>query len=137
MRFDLSENFESKVSVLSSSIHGLGIFTVTEIPENKTIMEISGEIIDEKECVRRENEENNVYIFWNGDSYIDAAESDKIRYINHCCDPNCEVVEDNNKRLYLKSIRKIISGEELTIDYGYPEIYKECGCLYCSSIEAQ
>ncbi len=47
------------------------------------------------------------------------------RWINHSCDPNCEVwlieTEDGNPandRLVIQAMRPIRAGEELTYDYG-------------------
>ena len=96
-------------------------------------MIISGELISEDECIRRENEEQNVYIFWNGDSYIDTAMTDIIKYINHDCSPNCYVADHSPESLQLMAMRDINEGEELTIDYGYEEIYDHCTCGTCSS----
>lgn len=129
-------NIEQAIIVKNSPIHGSGIFTSVDIPANTRIMKISGEIISGEECERREEEENNVYIFWNGDdSYIDTADSDKIKYINHRCDYNCDVIEGKNNDLYLTASRNISAGEELTIDYGYDEIYNYCSCLSCENKE--
>jgi hypothetical protein len=94
-------------------------------------MIISGEVISGDECERREEEENNVYIFWNGDNYIDTSNTDKIKYINHKCDFNCDVIERDEESLYLTAYRDIKKGEELTIDYGYDEIYEYCNCTLC------
>ena len=60
------------VNVQESDIHGKGIFTTADIPSGKDIMLIKGEVISEEECIRREEDENNVYIFWNEINYIDA-----------------------------------------------------------------
>ena len=43
----------------------------------------------------------------------------KARYINHSCNPNCEVDIIKNK-IWISSIKKINKGEELNYDYGYP-----------------
>ncbi|NUN08087.1 MAG: SET domain-containing protein [Ignavibacteriaceae bacterium] len=122
---------ESNVIVAPSGIHGDGIFTAVDIPEGAKVMVISGEVIDSDECERRENEENNVYIFWNGDNYIDVSMTGKIKYINHNCDANCHVEDRNESSLWLVASRDIKSGEELTIDYGYDEIYESCSCGGC------
>jgi hypothetical protein len=37
-------------------------------------------------------------------------------YINHSCAPNCETVEKGG-RVWVKAIRNIAAGEELTYDY--------------------
>ena len=123
--------FETYIEVKSSNIHGKGLFTNKFIPKGQAIMIISGEVIDEQECIRRE-EENNVYIFWNGDSYIDTSKTEKIKYINHNCDFNCEVLDRDEISLLLVAYKDINNGEELTIDYGYEEIYKTCGCSLCA-----
>ena len=124
--------FEKYVYVTESEIHGEGIFTSADIQAGEKIMVISGDVISADECVRRENEEDNVYIFWvNDDCYIDTAMTDKIKYLNHNCDFNCDIIERDEESLYLISYRDIKKGEELTIDYGYDEIYEYCNCDKC------
>jgi SET domain-containing protein len=123
---------ESKIFVKESEIHGNGLFTSADITEGTIIMIISGEVICAEECIRREIEENNVYIFWiNDDCYIDTSGTDKIKYINHNCDFNCDIIERDETSLYLVAYRDIKRGEELTIDYGYDEIYESCNCDKC------
>ena len=119
------------VQVQESEIHGKGIFTTADIQCGKDIMVIKGEVISEEECIRREENENNVYIFWNEINYIDVNNTDVIKYINHKCDCNCEVDEGDETSLTLIASRDIKTGEELTIDYGYDEIYEYCKCEYC------
>ncbi len=127
-------DFEEFVVVKRSGIHGKGIFTSVDIPKGSKIMDIKGEVIDGDECERREEEEDNVYIFWNGDDcYIDTAKTKKIKYINHDCDFNCDVVDNGKGGLMLIAYRNIKAGEELTIDYGYDEIYENCGCDECKN----
>ncbi len=123
------------VEVKYSPIHGFGIFSAREFKEGEKILVIKGEVISEDECVRREDEENNVYIFWNDVNYIDVSETEKIKYVNHSCDPNCDVLQRDEESLYLTAWRDIAAGEELTIDYGYPEIYEECRCSECENKE--
>lgn len=124
-------NLEKYILVKNSVIHGSGLFTTADIQSGTPIMKISGEIISGNECERREEEESNVYIFWNGDDcFIDTSSSEKIKYINHNCGYNCEVSEIDDQ-LVLVASRNILSGEELTIDYGYDEIYEGCSCFDC------
>jgi hypothetical protein len=69
-----------------------------------------------------------------------------FRYLNHSCDPNCELYyyapatadayrdRDLPDRLWLKSLRPIAVGEELTIDYAWPAeraIPCLCGAANC------
>lgn len=124
-------SYEKYIIVKPSDIHGLGIFTSIDIPEGSLIMTIRGEVISEEECIKRE-EKGNVYIFWNGDSYIDTINEKKIKFLNHKCDFNCDVIDGEDNNLWLVSYRDIKAGEELTIDYGYDEIYEYCKCELCS-----
>lgn len=127
-------DIEKFIFVKSSAIHGNGIFTSVDIPSGTPILNISGEVISGYECERREEEENNVYIFWNGDdSFIDTSATNKIKYINHNCNYNCDVMESNGDQLILVATKEISSGEELTIDYGYEEIYESCTCVVCDN----
>ena len=127
-------DYKKYVVVKGSKIHGSGIFASVNIPKNKVIMKIEGEVISGDECERREEEENNVYIFWNGDDcYIDTANTKKIKYINHNCNYNCDVEDDENGGLVLVSDVAIKTGEELTIDYGYDDIYDDCSCQTCTA----
>ena len=124
--------FDNSLHVRESDIHGTGLFTFSDIETNQIILEIDGELIDGNECVRREEEENNVYIFYkNEDEYIDTSKTNKIKFINHNCESNCEIDEDEFGRLFLLAKKSIKSGEELTIDYDYEEIYEECSCRKC------
>jgi hypothetical protein len=67
-----------------------------------------------------------------------------FRFLNHSCDPNCELFyhedagsQDGREladRLWLKSLRPIAIGEELTIDYAWPAeraIPCLCGAVNC------
>ncbi|MEJ5262479.1 MAG: SET domain-containing protein-lysine N-methyltransferase [Ignavibacterium sp.] len=131
----MSSNYlYENIIVKDSSLHGKGIFTQIPINKNQTILVIEGEEIDAAECIRRENEENNVYIFWKDDNtYIDASSTEKIKYVNHSCEANCYIDEDESGNLILVASRDIEHGEELTIDYGYDEIYEECSCSSCDN----
>ena len=124
-------DWEDSVVVRDSKIHGKGIFSSGFIPKDELVMVISGDVIDGDECERREEEENNVYIFWNGDTYIDTDKYGKIRYVNHDCDPNCEVMDRDEETLNLVAIKDICPDDEITIDYGYEEIYEDCTCATC------
>ena len=119
--------------VKDSSVHGMGLFTTTEHKEGQIITIIKGELINADECVRREDE-GNVYIFYKDENeYIDASNHSQLRYLNHSCNYNCDIDEDENGNLILFAAEDIQSGEELTIDYGYDEIYDYCSCNNCEN----
>jgi len=59
----------------------------------------------------------------------------KARYINHSCDPNCDV-ERTHDTLWIVALRDIKEGEELSYNYGYTlKHYKDnpcnCGAKNC------
>jgi SET domain-containing protein len=123
-----------KLIVEDSSVHGLGIFSKANFTEGEIITLIKGEVINADECVRRENDEENVYIFYkNDDEYIDVSENKLLKYLNHSCDYNCDIDEDENGNLILFAASDILPGDELTIDYGYEEIYQYCSCSTCDN----
>ncbi|MFH0734736.1 MAG: SET domain-containing protein [bacterium] len=121
------------IKVKNSQIQGNGLFSSINIKKDSKILVIEGDVIDETECLRREKEEFNVYIFWNDNNYIDTAKSEKLKYLNHSCSPNCYVADRDENSLFLAAIRDINFDEELTIDYGFEEIYNLCKCKNCSA----
>lgn len=127
----MKDYLEQYLFVKNSAIHGSGLFTSVKIQSGKRIMVIKGEAISGDECEKRE-EYGNVYIFWNGETYIDTEMTSRIKYINHDCKYNCDIVDRNEESLFLIAARDIEKGEELTIDYGYEEIYELCRCDICS-----
>ena len=125
------------LTVKDSSVHGMGLFSTIDHKEGQIITIISGELINADECVKREDE-GNVYIFYkDDDEYIDASNHSQLRYLNHSCNYNCDIDEDENGNLILFAASNIQSGEELTIDYGYDEIYYYCSCADCGNKSEQ
>ena len=113
-----------------SKVHGNGIFATKNIKKNTKIIRYVGEKITKKEGDKRSEERikkylhskktGSVYIFELDQKYdIDGSPLyNKARYINHSCDPNCEVEIINNE-IWIKSIKSINKNEELSYDYGY------------------
>ena len=116
--------------VKKSKVHGYGVFASKEIEKNKKIIEYIGEKITKKEGDKRSAErikkylnkknEGSVYIFELNKKYdIDGnTKYNKAKFINHSCNPNCEVDIVKN-RIWISSIKKIKKGDELSYDYGY------------------
>jgi hypothetical protein len=49
---------------------------------------------------------------------IDAVvNGNAARWINHSCEPNCEA-DETEGRVFIKALRNIATGEELSYDYG-------------------
>ena len=135
--------------VKKSKVHGKGIYASQNIKKGEKIIEYIGEKISRKEGDRRSEirikkyldskKMGSVYIFQlNNRQDIDGSPLyNKARYINHSCNPNCEV-EIEKGRIWISSIRGIKKGEELSYDYGYSfdkNDYKDhpckCGSKYC------
>ena len=135
--------------VKKSKVHGNGVFATRNITKGNKIIQYIGEKIPKKEGDKRSayriknylksSKTGSVYIFELNSKYdIDGfVRKNKARYINHSCDPNCEVdiIKDE---IWISSIKQIKKGEELSYDYGYSfdkADYKDheckCGSKYC------
>jgi len=136
--------------VKKSIIHGAGVFATRDIPKKTRVIQYIGEKVlrsegdkrSEKRLKRYLNSEadGSVYIFELNNKYdIDGSPKyNKARYINHSCNPNCEVDIINNE-IWITSIKKIKKNEELSYDYGFefdPSDYKDhiCRCGHKSCI---
>tara|TARA_B100000161_G_C33430853_1_gene360079 strand:+ start:235 stop:717 length:483 start_codon:yes stop_codon:yes gene_type:complete len=116
--------------VKKSKIHGSGVFASEDIKAGQKIIEYVGEKITKKEGdIRSEkrikrylnsNKTGSVYIFELNKKYdIDGSfKYNKARYINHSCNPNCEVDIIRGK-IWIISKKKIKKNTELSYDYGY------------------
>ena len=132
-----------------SKVHGRGIFAKKNISKNTKIIQYVGDKITKSEGDRRSSKRiknylnssatGSVYIFELNSRYdIDGfVKWNNAKYINHSCEPNCEVDIIDNE-IWISSIKKIKSGEELTYDYGYSfdkDDYKDhvckCGSKNC------
>lgn len=110
------------------------------IPKGVQIIEYVGERISHAEADRRHADnapdDGHTFLFTiDAKTVIDAGVGGNLsRFINHSCDPNCEVILDDG-RPFVESIRIIQAGEELAYDYNLtrsaddlPEIEKVFGC---------
>ena len=116
--------------VKKSKVHGSGIFATKSIKKNTKIIQYLGEKISKREGDRRSakrikkylhsKETGSVYIFELNSQYdIDGSFAyNKARYINHSCEPNCEV-EIKKGQIWIISIKNIKKNEEFSYDYGY------------------
>ncbi|MBM3261342.1 SET domain-containing protein [Candidatus Kaiserbacteria bacterium] len=112
----------------AASGSGHGLFATVPIKKGDFILEYTGKKIptDVADALTTR------YLFHINDTWtIDGSpRSNVARYINHGCDPNCEV-EMDGERLMIYAIKNIAKGEELSFDYGaeyYDEFIKPGGC---------
>lgn len=116
---------------------GLGLFTEENISKDKLVVEYTGERIDEEEKERR----GGRYLFEVTDNlFIDGKNRENIaRYINHSCRPNCEAEHNvDEDRIFIRAVKSIRKGEEITFDYGkeyLEEIIgrRNCRCAQCAN----
>tara|TARA_A100001011_G_C14298909_1_gene839816 strand:- start:1203 stop:1727 length:525 start_codon:yes stop_codon:yes gene_type:complete len=116
--------------VKKSRVHGTGVFANIDIKKGEKIIQYIGEKVSKTEGDKRSAErirkylnkknEGSVYIFELNKRYdIDGSPLyNKARYINHSCEPNCEVDIINNE-IWIVSIKNIKKNTELNYDYGY------------------
>ena len=112
-----------RIQTRRSGVHGNGVFAVQDIAEGETLIEYKGEIISWKEALRRHphdptQPQHTFYFHVDDDRVIDGnVDGNASRWINHSCEPNCEADEQNG-RVFIKALRNIAAGEELSYDYG-------------------
>ena len=135
--------------VKNSSVHGSGVFATKNIPKNTNIIQYIGQKVTKLEGDRRSSRRikkyinsplnGSVYIFELNKKYdIDGlVNNNKARFINHSCNPNCEV-DIIKGQIWISSIKNIKKGEELNYDYGYafdPDDFRDhvckCGSKNC------
>jgi uncharacterized protein len=102
--------------VRPSPIHSVGVYTNSPIRKGTRIVEYAGERITPEEADRRYDGVSRTYLYGleDGKTVIDGQGLGA--YLNHSCDPNCEVDEVNG-RVWLYALRDIAPGEELVWDY--------------------
>ena len=106
-----------------SPIQGVGAFARRAIPEGTRLIEYAGERLTPAQADERypdDGDRHHTFLFAiDDDIVVDAAvNGNDARFLNHSCDPNCDVVVDD-KRLWIETIRDVEAGEELVYDYAY------------------
>ena len=137
-----------RIETRRSGVHGQGVFALEDIPAGVRIIEYVGEIINWDEALRRHPHDpaqpnHTFYFHIDEHRVIDAlVGGNDSRWINHSCAANCEADEDEG-RIFIKSVRPIRAGEELNYDYGLvidepltPELIADYPC-WCGSAECR
>lgn len=112
-----------RIQVRRSGVHGKGVFALQDIARGEVLIEYVGEIISWPEALERHphdplDPDHTFYFHIDEDRVIDAfVGGNSSRWINHTCNPNCEADEQNG-RVFIKALRDIGAGEELSYDYG-------------------
>jgi SET domain-containing protein len=117
------------VKVLASP-NGKGVYAQKGIKKDAVIGKVSGDITTSDDVDPR-------YLMeLDGDNLL--IPKGTFRYLNHSCNPNCELFcwEDEpldpatgTRPLFVSATRSIAKGKQLTIDYGWPaEFAIPCNC---------
>ena len=113
-----------------SSLHGNGLFARIQIAEGCSILEYTGEIVDQSK-VHQKKGEPLYYLSIDSERVIDGNNADNpARFANHSCDPNCSF-EEKDGQLYIVAEKDIAAGEEITVDYGWGMeglLQQRCNC---------
>jgi hypothetical protein len=111
-----------RFEVRRSKVHGQGVFALRRIRKGTKLIEYLGERVSHEEADRRyeskDDSDNHTFLFTvDSRTVIDAGVGgNEARFFNHSCDPNCES-EQEGKRIWIRVIRTIEPGEEMTYDY--------------------
>lgn len=135
-------SFDVGVEVVKTEKRGFGIRACRSFKPGQIIMEYTGEIISEAECQRRMHEvykdKNNYYLMeLERNLVIDGTKGSMARFINHCCEPNCEVrmlkVNGTPRMAVFAGESGIMTGEELTYDYNFDNFGDTQQACYCGA----
>jgi len=114
--------------VKPSKVHGTGVFARRRIAPGECIIEYQGEHIAWEEAQRRAQAKggplNHTFFFTLSSGLVidGGSQGNDARFINHCCEPNCEAMEHEDGRVFIYSLQEIARGEEL--HYNYALIYE-------------
>lgn len=114
---------------------GLGLFADEDIAKDTVIIEYTGERITTEEGDRR----GGKYLFTLDDDWIIDGKDRKntSRYINHDCKPNAEAeIDEEEEKIYIRAVKNIKKGEEITYDYGkeyWLDHCQPCKCATCAT----
>lgn len=128
---------ESVMSLIirSSAIHAAGCYTTEPIKKRSRVVEYTGPRITKELADAKYENSPTTYLFGIGDGSIVIDGHGIAMFLNHSCDPNCETDEVRG-RVWIKAIRDIAAGEELTYDYNLydgddDEAICNCGAANC------
>jgi len=119
------------IFVQESHIHNKGVFAKIDIPKGTEIIEYIGEKVSKEEGSKRLDQSYQrhqadpdyhaaTYIFELNDEYdLDGdVPNNPAKYINHSCDPNCEI-EIVGDHIWIFATRDIKKDSELHYNYGH------------------
>jgi hypothetical protein len=128
---------------------GLGLRSLEFVPKGTLVIEYIGEIINEKEMLKRmENQhrynpyDKDYYVMQlTDDLYVDGKKQGNFsRFINHSCDPNCELQRWNvggKIRIGIVAIKDIPEGEPFSYDYQFETQQEDTFKCFCATTKCR
>jgi SET domain-containing protein len=118
-----------------SRIHSAGVFTTTSVRKGTRIVEYAGPRITPEEADRLYDGAPRTYLYGleDGKTIIDGEGLGA--FLNHSCDPNCEI-DEIKKRAWIFALRDIAAGEELLWDYNLYDDEAPAPC-HCGSAKCR
>jgi SET domain-containing protein len=121
--------------IRSSAIHAAGCYTTTDLRKGARVAEYTGHRLSKAEADLRYQDSVITYLFGLGDGSIVIDGHAAAMFINHSCAANCETSEEEG-RVWIRALRRIAAGEEITYDYclydgGEEEARCNCGAATC------
>ena len=140
--FDRPHPLVNLVPFLTDS-RGWGLKSTTKLEKGDFVIEYVGEVIDMKEYQRRlaikmqHNDNNYYFLTMDSNRIIDAGPRGNLsRFVNHSCQPNCELqkwIVKNEIRAGLFAIEDIESDTELTFNYNLECLGSSKQICFCGS----
>jgi uncharacterized protein len=127
-----------KLAIRKSRIHGYGVYAEEQIPAHRKVIEYTGERLNRKQAKQRDRGDLT-YLFavdnyWTLDGAVGGSGAELI---NHCCEPSLISRVMRGHIIYM-SLRVIVPGEELTVDYNFAMSTGRdncvCGAAKCRGI---
>jgi SET domain-containing protein len=113
------------------SMTGLGLFATREIKKKARIVEYKGPRVPNAMAERMERRGNRYLFEINSKVTVDGTpRSNVARYANHSCNPNAEPII-YRKRIFIRALRRIKPGEEITYHYGMDYLRNVIGISNC------
>jgi histone-lysine N-methyltransferase ASH1L len=134
--------FDVGVEVIKTANRGFGVRSCRTFAPGQIIMEYTGEIISEAECQRRMREDykdKQCYYLMELERglIIDGTKGSMARFINHSCEPNCEVrmvkVNGTPRMAVFAGDQGVMTGVELTYDYNFDNFGTTQQICYCGA----
>lgn len=122
-----------------SGINNWGLFASKSIRKGEKVIEYKGKKYTHKQVDENDKFDNSkaIYLFTLNDKYVldGDTNTNTAKYINHSCDPNCDVDIIKGK-IWISAIKDIKKGDELSYDYGfgYDKDFRQFPCKCGSKI---